>query len=108
MDFNVFDFAETIFFKGVDSGCFRPGVVCFFALEDLGVGIFETRGDRADGVWRGDGDARALDGVVLPPRLACPSLPPRGVLFPLTLGDTGSGLGIRLRCEQPIHLRADC
>jgi hypothetical protein len=91
----------------VDAGFFRPGVICF-VLEDLGGALFKTRGDRVDGDCRGDGDARTLVGVVLPPRLVCPCLAPRGVLFPLTLGDTGSGLGIRLRCEQPIHLRADC
>lgn len=99
-----FDLIDIIFFKGVEDGFFRAGVGCVPLVLGEGLeGVFEVR------AARGEGDARVLVGVVLPPRLAWPCLAPLGVLLPLALGDAPSGgLGIRLRSEQPMHFRADC
>lgn len=64
------DLADITFFKGVEDGFFRAGVGSFpLVLGDDLDGLFGVRAARGDEVGRGEGDARVLVGVVLPPRL---------------------------------------
>lgn len=104
------DRADITFFNGVDVGFFRAGVGWLTLIFAEGfVGLFvDVREARGEGLARGEGDARALVGVVLPPRFNWLCFAPLGVILPLTLGDGASGLGMRLRSSQLMHLRAEC
>lgn len=94
--------------RGVDDGFLRAGVGCLALVLGEGfAGVFvDVRDARGEGLARGEGDARALVGVVLPPRLTWLCFAPLGVIIPRTLGDGASGLGMRLLISQLMHLRA--